>query len=270
MNKRGIVISTIFETLTSGGICVKGAPNPIDIRKYLLYWDEIDYPTNNLIHIEGSPDIKFLEECKVLRRSNIRFIGSFLIDGLIFLQTQQRAYEANEKNEKGCWDLAQLSTTPYYVNSVQKQCLEFELFNCLPVPEHDVPLNDILEFKEKRRDELLELRVYLDELYQSIITSEDPSKAINTALTKIELSLNDIDRTLTESAIKKITKSLKGIISDNIDLNGALFCAGAQQYNWAMGLGAFYLIRKLSSTPTIQTNTVKNPMTYIKSIKTQL
>ena len=272
MNKRGIVLSPPFELLPTGGIRLGGGIEPLDIRKYLLYWDEIDYATNNLIHIEGGNDIKFLEECKVLKRSRINFYGTYTTsEGRIFIEAQQAAFEANEKNEPGCWSLAQLSTSPYYVNSQSKECLEFELFKCLPVPQHDVPLNDILEFKEKRKDEILELRGYLDELYQSVINSSDPSKALSAAINKIEISLNNIDKTLNESSIAKIKKSLTGIINDNIDLG---ICLGAtfqpECRNIAIGAGAFYLYRKLLQTPVIQDNNVRQPLTYIKSIKEEL
>ena len=34
--------------------------------------------------------------------------------------------------------------------------IEVELYECLPIPASDVPLHDILEFKEKRKDELMQ------------------------------------------------------------------------------------------------------------------
>lgn len=269
MKKRGIVISPPFEPLPSGVKC-GGSPEPVDIRKYLLYWDKIDYPTNNIIHIGGNSDIDFLEKYGILKRSIIQLVGSFILDDKIFLATQQAAYEQNERDEKGCWSLAQLSNNPLFVNSLQKQCLEFELYNCLPVPECDVPLYDILQFKEKRKDELMELREYLDELYLSIIGSEDPNRALNVALDKTEKALNNIDRTLNESGINKITESLKGILSDNIDLNIAISSYFAGGHKIALGAGAFYLCRKLLSAPNFSTNDVQQPINYIKSIKTHL
>lgn len=65
MTKRGIVISPPFEVLRGGGINCGGSPSPADLRKYLLYWDEIDYPDNNFVSVGGGPDIDFLIQAKV-------------------------------------------------------------------------------------------------------------------------------------------------------------------------------------------------------------
>ena len=149
MTKKGIVISPPFQALPQGVQC-GGSPDPQDVRKYLLYWDEIDYPDNNIISIGLSDDLSFLEGCGVLKRTRIIFQGSGLIDGTVFITAQEQAFRNNEKQEQGKWSLAQLSTNQFYTNTLPETGVEFELLNCLPVPQSDVPLNDILEFKQKR------------------------------------------------------------------------------------------------------------------------
>ena len=59
-DKRGIVISPPFVVLPEGGISCGGSPSSADLRKYLLYWDEIDYPDNNFVSIGADPDMEFL------------------------------------------------------------------------------------------------------------------------------------------------------------------------------------------------------------------
>lgn len=74
MLKRGIVISPPFEPLITGGIRCGGEPDPIELRKYLLYWDQIDYPSNNLVRI-SSADIDYLETTDALKRTRVAFQG---------------------------------------------------------------------------------------------------------------------------------------------------------------------------------------------------
>lgn len=212
--KRGIVISPPFEVLTGGGISCGGNPSPADLRKYLLYWDEIDYPSNNFVYVDGGQDIDFLIETKIASRTHIQFQGAMSSgNGEFFLMAQQAAFEKHDKEQPGAWSVAQLGATPYFPNTRPSLAIEYQLWNALPVPQADVPLNEILEFKAKRHAELLALRVYLDEMYQSVISSADIPRAANTQITKLEGALKEIDRTLGESGIRKVITSLRGFIA---------------------------------------------------------
>lgn len=73
--KKGIVISPPFEPIYTGGIRCGMPINPIDLRKYLMYWDEIDYPSNQLIEI-GSEDIDYLMTTGHVKRTRVIFQGS--------------------------------------------------------------------------------------------------------------------------------------------------------------------------------------------------
>ncbi|MCK5630276.1 MAG: hypothetical protein KAI26_06680, partial [Nanoarchaeota archaeon] len=157
MVKKGIVISPPFKVLPEGGVMCGGSPDDRDIRKYLLYWDEIDYPSNNNIFVELSDDLRFLQKCKILKRTHAVFNVS-RGDPAVFITAQEQAFKENEAAEKGKWSLAQLSDTQFYTNTIPETGIEFELRKCLSVPEADVPLNDILEFKQKRESELIALR----------------------------------------------------------------------------------------------------------------
>ncbi|MFT5033285.1 MAG: hypothetical protein ACI9OO_001217 [Bacteroidia bacterium] len=75
------------------------------------------------------------------------------------------------------------------------------------------PLNDILEFKESHRDELIAFRTYLDELYQKIIASADIPRAKITELQRLETAIKDVNRVLNESKIRVALRSMKSVIS---------------------------------------------------------
>ena len=59
--------------------------------------------------------------------------------------------------------------------SVEKQTIRVDLKNSLPVPDETVAIPDILEFKERRKDELLQLHQTIDKFYLEVLSSPDPS-----------------------------------------------------------------------------------------------
>ena len=263
MVKKGIVISPPFKVLPEGGVTCGGSPDAQDIRKYLLYWDEIDYPSNNNIFIELSDDLAFLQNCNVLKRTHA-VLNDAHIDPFVFITAQEQAFKENEAAEKGKWSLAQLSDTQFYTNTIPEIGIEFELRKCLSVPEKDVPLNDILEFKQKRESELIALRIYLDELYQSIIIARDIPRAKNAALNKLELALKDIDKSIDDFSIRKAITSLRGTIAVNVTLPIDVL--------YAMPVLGISVSVSFATKPLLfpQSTNVENPLTYIKSIKKDL
>jgi len=185
--------------------------------------------------------------------------------------SQQAAWAHKEQAEPGVWSLAQSSYLPYFIDGVNKSVVEFELYNVLPVPTVDVPLNDILEFKLRRKDELLEFRVYLDELYQNVLSSENTQSAKNAAVAKINIALSAINKTLEESHIRKGISSLRSAIqSDFSGIIGTALASGAMSNFLQMtpviaGLtgGGFYLAVKTLIAPNVITQ--NKPLNYIKS-----
>ncbi len=100
MNKKGIVISPPFEPILTGGIRCGGDPDPLELRKYILYWDQIDYPTNNLIHV-SSHDIDYLESTGVLKRTRVIFQGEVNTGrGEFLIAAQEAALAENQKKNQ--------------------------------------------------------------------------------------------------------------------------------------------------------------------------
>lgn len=239
MNKKGIVVSPPFKPLYTGGISCGGGPDPVELRKYLTYWDEIDYPSNMLIHI-SSPDINFLENSGKLKRTHVMFEGGVNTGrGEIFIQAQEAAFRKNQENEPGCWTIAQLADIPFYTKQNENIGVEVELYDMLPVPSADTALADILEFKEKRRDELSAFRFHMDDINEKILNSKDVPRGKNTQVARLELAIKNIDKTLNESGIKRVTTHLKNVI--NADFSGI---AGA-------GLGSAGLSTVVGMTPLV-------------------
>lgn len=94
-------------------------------------------------------------------------------------------------------------------------CLATGFWNFLPVPREDVSLSTILEFKRKRRNELLNFRQLLDEFQESLKSCQDKSDARQVILTfseKVEKGLADLNAALGDARIATIAGSLKTII----------------------------------------------------------
>ncbi|MDF2791406.1 MAG: hypothetical protein K0S80_4508, partial [Neobacillus sp.] len=70
-------------------------------------------------------------------------------------------------------------------------------------------LEDIILFKEKRKDELLEFRHLMDNFYQELLKSADSERAVETYIKKIERQINAIDKTMKESVKKTLWGNLK-------------------------------------------------------------
>ena len=209
MSERGVIISPPFD-FDGRSLSITGSVKAEDLRKYLLYWDKIDYPQNNLISTATGPNEQFLIDAGVLRRTQIRLTFSGNIgDGYILAQAQ--ALQINNQREPGLWSMAQTGRRLYLPSQVshETRALEIELYNALPVPSDEVPLEDILLFKERRNDELFALRDALDKLYLAVIDSPDPARAKSAALNRLEQTLVDLHKVTNESWPSKLLSSLK-------------------------------------------------------------
>jgi len=89
------------------------------------------------------------------------------------------------------------------------------LYGALQIPDGEVPLENILEFKEKRRDELLALRHHLDDVYQKIISSPDKALAELSEIEKIDRAISDYLRAISEQKFSLTKTSLQANFSFN-------------------------------------------------------
>ncbi len=277
MAQRGIVICPPFDVLPGGGISCGGSPDGLELRKLLLYFDKIDYPDNNLISIGSSPDISYLESTGILNRPKVNFTGTINSgNGEFFIVAQEAIFAKNSSVEPGQWSLSQPSTSPYFSNGMTSQGIEFNLINMLPVPSVVVPLEDILNFKQQRNDELIALRSHLDDVYQSIINSADIPRSMTTEMQKLETALKDLDRTLSESSISKTVTNLRAYIGGNFPstlgagLGGAGVAPliGMSPLITAMAGAGLALTVKPILSP--KDSNSEHPLNYLKSMRSSL
>lgn len=210
--ERGVIISPYF-TFDGQSLHFPGLVGiePEHLRHYLLYWDKIEYPNNNFVHVGSSPDEQFLMDAGVLQRTNINLSGFSGNVGMAYLLCQAIAARQLNESVPGRWTIAQSGPRLFVPDelSTSVKSLEIELYNALPSPGPDVSLDDILSFKERYRDELTAFRAYMDELYLGISQSGDIPRAKTAAIERLEKSINEIDRAADESWASKLVSGFK-------------------------------------------------------------
>lgn len=228
--ERGIVIPGGTLTLSGAGYnCV-----PISkelIRYYLMYWDNIVVPDNNLISF-GVPDQEDLISYGAITRPKFNFSGAFQGDMVFEAVTQSYSMigESIIKNKSMDWVMSQMGNTGVYSENLseEKNILRVDLANMLPVPSEDTHIANILEFKDRRSSELEGLHSSLDELYEKILSSPDQDLATTRELSRLKEIMEDISLAGRESfsITRKFDLSAELNI-DGSDLMKAIAAGGA-------------------------------------------
>lgn len=85
----------------------------------------------------------------------------------------------------------------------------------LPLPTDDIAIDDILQFKKRRQEELTRFRQCIDDLSVKISSSsskEELRHTITTSKEAIEVGIYDLQRTLKESRISFLTGTIESLI----------------------------------------------------------
>jgi len=228
--------------------------NSIEIKHALLYWDELLIPKIFLMQTEitgalsamtlrfseaaqvereENPDFKFLIQESILERPNI-FVASQVPRELrkAIIEKEMHACLAHSKAE-GLLD----DERPY--GSTQKlDAIEMSLYSTLPTPGN-VPFQDILDFKEKRKDELQQFRVSMGEIYIGIVNSNDIPRSKSIALYNLERSLKELNAAAQERWHSKFLSTMKVELNlPNILLNATAGVAVSTSFGLPPEIGA--------------------------------
>jgi hypothetical protein len=212
MEKRGIVITSPFVLDGTRVTNSRDSITPEILRHYILYWDKIDWPSNNIVESHRiTPELDFLIDEGVIQRTHVVFSSYRGNPFNAILEAQERVLKHLNDSEPGCWSLVQAAKELSQPDKSSEliSSIDVQLYSAIPVPVPDVPLDDVLYFKMKRRDELLALRSAMDDLYGHIIDSADIPRAKIHAIDTIERRLLDLNRVFSETWDQRLVKSLK-------------------------------------------------------------
>lgn len=197
---RGIIVSSPLSIdLNSNFISMKGNLDPLELRFSLLYWDKLIFPKSTKVLIHGGDDCDFLIQAGVMSRPAygkssgvINSVEMPITLWNVFIE----AFTECESKEPGVWSLAQGENSLYIKNSnglfSDSQGVSVNLIRDIPTPADDVPLAEILEFKEKRRDELLVFHKQIDKLTEEIQNSQDNSESFKKIVNDIDVACSDL------------------------------------------------------------------------------
>lgn len=274
-NERGVVLSNPL-TIRGNTVYMKsGDLDPVELRRALLFWDKIVWPSTNGIHIPGGGDANFLEQQNKLIRPLFRVNG----DGATTLSMAfSETYRILADRHPGKWILSegQKSLQVHGQNVENGRGLVAQLFNSVPIPDRTMPLEDIIKFREKRTDEVVALRMCIDGFYQQWINSEDKDHQRMLATSKIDTASADMVRVARESKLPFAMSSWKINFGASPDVIKAL--AGYLGAAQAMDLSTVGSLLVGAATSTLSVGTdigLRNsddssPFNYVASMEKSL
>ena len=140
------------------------------------------------------------------------------------------------------------------------------LHEAIPVPEKDVPLQDILDFKLKRRDELLALRYHLELIYQRIIAAADGELALQSEIGALDKAIVDYLKVAKGTSFRFINTSIEANLNilTALGAGGAAYAAGLSLTTSLLaGAAAGIVIQASASLKNHKSS--KTPFRYISS-----
>lgn len=282
MNKGLIIPSGTLVTDSGTATQIGGGEiDPALIRNWVMFWDEFICPDNNFISTGLPPDLEFLQQSNLLTRNMVPFSGGISSGnfGQLFLAAQEITYMQKNQEEPGKWTMAQSEGIIRAQTSSQnvESCLVFDLINSIQLPDRLVPINEVLEFKDKRRDELSAFHTYLEEIYLRITLSKDIPRTKTHELQKLESAIADYNKTAEEKFNNRLLSTLR-IILDRSLITSAGMAMGAASLAPSIGLPAlgagimvgsasFAIQSVLTERPS---NTGLHPLTYVTKIEHEL
>lgn len=218
---RGLIISTPA-VVDGSRVTFKGALDPEDLRFSLFFWDRLSWPQSAGIAIGSCPSASYLESAGILERPGFFFNGD---QTKAHIRGYLSTLEQYERTQPGMWALGSGA------NSIQGDHSLFtdnngaiiELQRCIPIPKKDVPLAEILEFRQRRRDELLIFRQYLDDIASEIVSTSDSVDALNRAQKNLDETCRDLIRVTKEWQAPIYLTNFRA--SFNLDLGKAVSTA---------------------------------------------
>jgi hypothetical protein len=197
--ERGVIALPMNIQYNMTGLSFSSKLTPEMVRYYMLYWDKMIVPDNNLISF-GIPDQEdLIATGKVLRPKlsfgNGRYSSQDIADAMLLEQAELAKMFNKDPNVD--WLIHQSDCNQFYLPpelSEQNDHIRFGLTNVLPVPDRSVNINEILEFKDYRSDELGDLHSCINEMYKEVLSAPDQTLEGKQAIARFQNSINNLDQ----------------------------------------------------------------------------
>ncbi|MBT8364550.1 MAG: hypothetical protein KJP23_07565, partial [Deltaproteobacteria bacterium] len=173
-----------------------------ELKYFLLYWDRVFIPTTNIMHL-SLPDEDEMISTGIISRPRVTFSGSFNGETIAAAQLLAQTTIAKQliENDKNIdWVVHQIGNEIILPSNeiIKQQAIRVDLINTLPVPDESVAIPDIIEFKERRNDELKQLHQALDDFYLEILASPDPGLKAKAVVSNLTNAISDLQNSASE------------------------------------------------------------------------
>jgi hypothetical protein len=277
-DQRGLIIYPKVEVASDNQVSMTGQFDACLLRHAVLMWDFLDWPTSNVIGLgSGDPDVILLLESGTLRRSTVEYSSFSGGGGKNIKQVFTETFGALDRRDAGRWSFVRGPSSLSFQEEGDDgaRSLLVELSDAVPIPTAGVPLYEILQYRERRRAELLALRAHLEALYQAILAAPDRKLAQTTELQKLEKAIRDHLASAREARFPLRMHSLQA----KLDLKSwgaaaAAYAVSAHEgTSLALQIGgaaAAALIASVSATISPQVKRTSTPFEYISRAGAEL
>lgn len=192
------------------------------LKRTVLFWDKIIIPCNTnifVINLDHIPEIVTLRAEKILEEPKIQVnVDGELTSVLygMYMWYIMQMMKSNDANYS-TYELEKMIISDHdQVSPSGGELLTFT--NAFPEPDVSTEINDILEFKLKRKDQLNLLMAHLNSLELRVLKAENKHTELNKAINEIDIACADVIRLYKEKGIKfnisnaKFNFSMKEII----------------------------------------------------------
>ncbi len=269
VGERGIVWSDSEASwLRDGGLSISAPTvDEVSLRTALLFADRVALPENNCFAYDP-PSAALLKPFDILDRPFCSYSGR--IESALMREAAD-SFVHLDKREPGLWTIARSAKSMPIPSAMlsTKQGFSVTLRDALPVFAREVSMDDVLAHKERRRDELQQLRHYLDGIIAEATKSGVNDLASSKAFLDFDKALAEHMATMRESNLSKVLTSFRASISWDLAIPAATEFALTHTAagSGVIGAGAvlaFNTIRGLTGRKSV------SPFEYLTTVSREL
>ncbi|HDZ2601828.1 TPA: hypothetical protein RSS50_004988, partial [Klebsiella pneumoniae] len=198
--KHGLILTKKM-SLKNKSIHIEGGFDPVAIRMALLYMDQICVPQSKMYGVGLDNDLQTLKRENILFEYTSDYFPTGAIDGeSMLIRAYSDCFQELNKPANESWIVHKSLNAKLESKKITDDKGEtLSLINALPIPTDTFPLGDLLEFKEKRGDELKSLLIEIETIRMDIITSENKESELTKGILKIEKNILGINKIFKET-----------------------------------------------------------------------
>jgi hypothetical protein len=196
-------------------------PDDSVVKTALLFVDKIDIPDNNI----NSFGVGELGAVPIVARSRVQFAQGPTYDQMNVYPWL--AFKQLDEREPGRWSIWQRPDKALIPAEELSPDLAFqiEFTKALVVPDATVPFDDVINFRERHRDQLITLRHHIEEMAIKL-SKEGDKRAITHEVEKFDASLSSYLKEARKSNLRKAVTSLTAEMDWSAAVRDSLFGGG--------------------------------------------